>query len=143
MKNILLLILDWTWCFPQTFIGWVFQTFFWRGELRPHPITDEFYTSLYISAVEFLDRKLYKIVPGVSFGRYIFLHYFNSDNTTIRHECGHSVQSRMLGWFYLLVVGLPSVYGNLKARVDKERNRTYYEHYPENWADCLGKVKRK
>jgi hypothetical protein len=70
------------------------------------------------------------------------------NETTVRHELGHSLQSRYLGPLYLFVVGIPSIYGNLVNR-GKHRNWTasekalwYYNRFPENWADKLGGVKR-
>ena len=44
---------------------------------------------------------------GISLGRFIILRKY--DVTTVKHEYGHSLQSRMLGPLYLLIVGLPSI----------------------------------
>ena len=75
---------------------------------------------------------------GVSLGKYIiFGGFFNS--TDKKHEQGHQKQSLYLGWLYLIVIGLPSVIGNLLNRiVDFE----YYKQPWEAWADKLGGVKR-
>jgi len=91
---------------------------------------------------------------GVSLGFFIFgvreevyqkAGYQDSANQiekTKNHEYGHSLQSRMLGPVYLLVVGLPSSLFNLLTRLDFLNPNGYYSRYPENWADKLGKVKR-
>lgn len=60
---------------------------------------------------------------------------------TKKHEYGHSKQSLYLGPLYLIVVGLPSItwaelYKNFKREI------SYYDVYPENWADKLGEVNR-
>jgi hypothetical protein len=85
---------------------------------------------------------------GVSLGKYIFLdeHY---SKTAIKHEYGHSIQSRYFGWIYLLAIGIPSaVFNNLWDRLvhknwsPNNRLKWYYRRYPEKWADKLGGVIR-
>ena len=56
---------------------------------------------------------------------------------------GHARQSRMLGWLYLLVIGLPSIvwaalYGWLIPRCENG----YYKFYTEKWADKLAGINR-
>lgn len=82
---------------------------------------------------------------SVSLGRYIFLcpaHW--NDARVLCHEKGHTVQSKYLGWFYLLVIGLPSfiwacVYSCFRLN---KRNINYHWFYTEKSADKLGGVKR-
>jgi hypothetical protein len=94
------------------------------------------------------DVNFYKIKnfdSGVSFGSLVFINAENSDPRTIRHEYGHSLQSRMLGPLYLIVVGLPSLTMNIICRIkgwDSEYSKNYYNRFPENWADKLGNVTR-
>lgn len=58
---------------------------------------------------------------------------------TVRHEAvGHVAQSRMLGWLYLVVIGLPSL---IWAAVCQERKK-YYNFYTEKWADRLAGIER-
>ena len=76
---------------------------------------------------------------GISLGEYIIL-WSGANDTTVRHEYGHAIQSRMLGPAYLLVVGLPSITMNLLSRVEVLRVERYYDRWPENWADKLGGV---
>ena len=82
-----------------------------------------------------------------SLGNYIFLSYFDAiefkhdrDEITIKHEMGHSMQSKKLGWLYLFVIGIPSACWNLYHRKHPEKD--YYKFYTEAWADKLGGVKR-
>lgn len=93
---------------------------------------------------------------GVSLGNYIILDYNNyafncyykTLNATINHEHGHQKQSKYLGWFYLIIVGLTSALCNLWDRLFHkkwsmlERSDWYYSRFPEKWADNLGGVKR-
>lgn len=61
----------------------------------------------------------------------------------VRHEYGHSKQSLILGPLYLLVIGLPSILGNLYSRVAHKDSKWYYAQPWEHWADVLGDVSRK
>lgn len=83
-----------------------------------------------------------KRLSSFSLGEYIFHNKRKSFNTTdYKHEVGHSRQSLMLGPFYLIVIGIPSLIGNLLFR--NIRNRFDYYTLPwEAWADKLGGVKR-
>ena len=83
---------------------------------------------------------------GISLGQYIIVSK-NSSNQVHKHEYGHSIQSKYFGWFYLLVIGLPSIIQNIISRITyklgyKKYSSNYYNRYPENWADKLGKVVR-
>ena len=86
---------------------------------------------------------------GISLGNYIFLDsngYY--DYKTIKHEHGHQIQSLMLGPLYLIVIGLPSITGNIINRITRMYFRKYYDpnfYYKqpwEAWADRLGGVDR-
>ena len=87
---------------------------------------------------------------GVSLGNYIILYndlkLNNKTITVIKHEIGHSKQSLFFGWFYLLLVGLPSICNNITDRLFhkkwdyEKRYNWYYSRYPEKWADKLGGV---
>ena len=77
---------------------------------------------------------------GISLGNFI---YFRPPayETMIRHEYGHCRQSRLLGPFYLLVVGLPSLLWALWWHPG--RPVPYSRFYTERWADRLGGVERR
>lgn len=95
---------------------------------------------------------------GVSLGNYIFL---DSDTLrryseeTVKHEHGHSIQSKIFGPTYLIFVGLLSFCGNVVDRIMqkihkktdtiesiKKRYITYYRMPWEWWADKFGKVNK-
>lgn len=59
------------------------------------------------------------------------------------HEKGHRQQSKWLGPFYLIVIGLPSlIWATLHSYVKRLGAVDYYSFYTEKWADRLGGVKR-
>lgn len=123
--------IEWLWQLPQNVLGLVISTLF-----------------------------CYEISPGVygwnnsgntgsvCLGSYIFL---GSGRTpkTYPHECGHQVQSRILGPLYLLVIGIPSIcwagiWSNRNAlRFFTERGVHYYDFYTERWADRISGIHRE
>ena len=89
---------------------------------------------------------------GISLGHIVFWSRENSrwhdlDVRNRAHELGHTKQSRLLGWLYLPVIGLPSIsraaYALAHREVTGRQWTRYYEGYPENWADRLGDVIRE
>lgn len=82
---------------------------------------------------------------GVSLGCYIFLDRFFAelDGETLSHELGHCKQSKMLGWLYLPVVGLPSIIHASFYKYDPANPNGYYDFWTEAWADKIGGVKRE
>lgn len=91
---------------------------------------------------------LSRTFSSVSLGDYIFINFNQQTMNTINHEKGHQKQSRYLGWLYLIVIGIPSVCGNLWNRwfhkdwTVMQKQLWYYELPWEKSADLLGYVKR-
>ena len=83
-------------------------------------------------------------ISGCGLGRHILLEekYLKSPgaSTTIKHEYGHCNQSLLLGWIYLIIIGLPSTCLNLIARKNKWVYSHYYDFYTESWANKWGGV---
>lgn len=86
---------------------------------------------------------------GVSLGDYIIFGYNKPTLQSKSHEYGHQIQSRRLGWFYLIIIGIPSVLGNRWDKIMhknwsyEEREEWYYKKLPwERNADKLGNVGR-
>jgi len=86
---------------------------------------------------------------GVSLGWFVFWspsgnRFAHLVNDCRMHEYGHARQSLMLGPFYLIVVGIPSLskvmYGRWYRRKYGQSWKNYFDGFPENWADKLGKV---
>lgn len=123
MMNALLFI----WQLPQNLIGMLLRLIC-KGE-------DYAYCDVIV-------RRAKKMKGGISLGKFIIVSQ-NVDNRTILHEYGHCKQSQMLGWLYLLIIGLPSLiwawcYGVI---VDKSHNG-YYRFYTEKWADNIAGIRR-
>lgn len=78
-------------------------------------------------------------LKSVSLGDFIIVNWQKGSITTIRHEQGHQVQSMYLGPLYLIVIGLPSLIGNL---INRKVKINYYRLPWEHWADKLGGVER-
>lgn len=79
---------------------------------------------------------------GLSLGTYIFVP-MRAGEKTIKHEKGHTIQSYILGWLYLFVIGIPSIIWNACFEQYRKKNGIdYYSFYTEKWADKLGGVKR-
>lgn len=90
----------------------------------------------------------YLFNSAVSLGDYIIFQADCIATDSVKHEKGHQKQSRMYGWFYLLIVGLPSIARNIWDRIVHKNWTTaqsaawYYDGFPENQADRLGGVAR-
>ncbi|MDR0751575.1 MAG: hypothetical protein LBF12_03175 [Christensenellaceae bacterium] len=56
------------------------------------------------------------------------------------HEFGHTIQSLILGPFYLLIIGIPSfVWCNSKRFIElRKTGVSYFSFYTERWANYLG-----
>lgn len=93
---------------------------------------------------------------GMSLGKYIFVPFTGELLTPagffvskrqadkcIKHEYGHTKQSKILGWFYLPVIGLPSlIWAQCFVKYREKTGKSYYSFYTEKWADKLGEVER-
>ena len=91
----------------------------------------------------------WNILGGMSLGKYIFLPYAKTVPLgyyvmqDIKHEYGHTIQSKYLGWFYLFVIGLPSlIWAQCFEWYRKKTGKSYYSFYTEKSADKLGGIVR-
>ena len=119
------------WQLPQNLLGLLFVVILKKNiyEIRNYPEAGVFLVS--------------GSFTGISLGRYVLLNMNSYQlEKTIKHELGHSKQSKYLGWFYLLVVGLPSITMNIMTRWKWLKPEKYYKRWPESWADNLGGVER-
>lgn len=123
------------WEFPQNALGFIVKRAF---EATPY--------------TKYKDTTVYswKIRGGMSLGKYIFVPFYNLDPNTfmvqqyIKHEYGHTRQSKYLGWLYLLVIGLPSlVWAQCFENYRERTGKSYYSFYTERWANKLGGVKEE
>lgn len=135
MKSILL----WIWQLPQNLIGLAVLFINRRNYKKECAAVVGRDKVTYYNVKHIMDR-------GISLGNYIF---FDSDSRfyyrDVLHECGHQIQSRYLGWLYLIAIGIPSVCGNIIDRITHKSHRKdcwYYRQPWEKWADKLGGVNR-
>ena len=117
------------WQLPQNLLGLLFWAVLRNREL---------------GNVDF-EGRWYHIVPsfpgGIALGNFVFIRrgFLRWENSW-KHELGHTKQSRMLGWLYLPVVGLPSLLWAWWW--EPTRGVSYYDFWTEKWADRLGGVER-
>ena len=125
------------WQLPQNLIG-LFMLM-WHKKFCKHEIKK-------ISNADGIQYYLLKHVNdcGISLGNYIFLDSDRSvSKKAVKHEYGHQLQSKRLGWLYLIIIGIPSAIGNIIYRKTKFKPcGDYYKQPWEKWADELGNVNR-
>lgn len=78
---------------------------------------------------------------AMSLGDYLFIK-LTSSQLSVKHECGHSKQSDILGPLYLIVIGLPSLLHNIAHYLCGKINIKwdYYKFYTESWANKLAGI---
>ena len=123
------------WEFPQNALGFIV-----KNVCKATPYTT------------YKDANVYSwnINGGLSLGKYIFVPYHKNTKPTtkrvqqmIKHEYGHTIQSKYLGWFYLLIIALPSlIWAGCFDWYRTKTGMSYYDFYTESSADFLGGVER-
>lgn len=83
----------------------------------------------------------WQLHSGLSLGHYVFINR-EASIETIKHEEGHQMQSMLLGWFYLPVIGIPSLAWACLKGIGMFKNTSYYSFYTEKWADELAGIRR-
>ena len=91
----------------------------------------------------------WKMMAGLSLGKYIFTPFEEGHLTTpyaqthIRHEYGHCIQSKKLGWLYLFIISIPSlIWAGCFNWYREKTGISYYKFYTESWADRLSGIDR-
>ena len=75
---------------------------------------------------------------AVTLGCYVFVGLNSEYRKTVKHELGHTIQSKILGPLYLIVIGIPSItYCGLRRIFPSLRKKNYYNFYTERWANSL------
>lgn len=72
---------------------------------------------------------------SVSLGNFVFISkYTKNRDFIIKHELGHTIQSKYLGPLYLFVIGIPSItWVMLRRMIPELRKYSYYDFYTESW----------
>ena len=121
--NTFICIVNWTWGILQTLIGLIVKLIFIKyGHSKE---STKKYGDVYFC--------YWPYSSGVSLGNFRFVpKYANEDFRS--HEHGHSIQSAILGPFYLFVIGLPSL---LLAAGILPWKKGYMEFYTEKWSNKI------
>lgn len=121
-------LLQWTWGIIQNILGlliYLYLKYTGLPEMRYR------YNAAYVTR--------WRLKSSMSLGMFIFMG--NEDIRTLVHEFGHSIQSCILGPFYLIVIGIPSwLWANIPilAKWRATGKVRYSAFYPEKWANYLG-----
>ncbi|MBQ6494258.1 MAG: hypothetical protein IJI92_10390 [Erysipelotrichaceae bacterium] len=118
-----------TWGIPQNILG--FLIYLYVRIKHPRALRFRFREAFVIH---------WKLKSSMSLGMFIFMGV--EDPHILVHEYGHSIQSCILGPFYLLVIGIPSfLWANIPSmrRLRRNRHLHYSSFYPEKWANHLGR----
>lgn len=119
--------------FPQNLMGYLAYMYYTKGAKRP----SYKYKDAYITHIQ-------GRWGAISLSRFIFADdaYFKSE--MIKHEYGHTIQSKKLLILYLPIIGIPSLVWNRLFRKYRIRNqKSYYSFYTESWANKLGGYNEK
>lgn len=119
--------------FPQNLIGY---------------ITHKVYTKRYNQSYYKYKDAYITHVPGrwgaISLSRFIFADDAYYKSSLIKHEYGHTIQSKMLLFLYLPVIGLPSfIWSRFFQKYRRRSKKNYYWLYTESWANKLGGYKEE
>lgn len=127
MNKFLFYLIQFTWGIIQNLLGFfvfMFIIIFMGGKIKPR------YKNAFIC-------EAVRLKGGVSLGCFIVVNNAN-DNFTLNHEYGHTLQSLILGVFYLFVIGLPSLIWAAFFEEYRNKNKiNYYSFYTEKWANKL------
>lgn len=94
------IISHFSWELPQQLLGFLVGLYLlMRGTVNPN--------EHFFKGVLFIESSSFQRGCGVSLG-YIIIHGPDSPDRLKQHEFGHCIQSRVLGPFYLLLIGVPS-----------------------------------
>ena len=131
MNKFLYYFLQLTWGIIQNILGFLIYIFLFLK--NPRRIRGNFFNSKVIT---------WHLQGSAGIGMFIFLSDRSSHfKRVLVHEYGHTIQSCILGPFYLLVIGIPSFIWAHNKRFERNRIRGLYRYssfYPERWANYLG-----
>lgn len=119
------LLSDWVWQLPQNLLGVL-----WKNIKKNSIITE-----ISNDDIESVGAKafLVKARGAVTLGKYMFISQtYRDQGMTIKHECGHVKQSKMLGPLYLIVIGVPSIlHAWLNDYIGCDKKSGYFHFYTE------------
>ena len=111
------------WQFPQLLVAVVMLPFLGKKKL----VADRHYNFCWAGE---------KMQGGISLGPFAFVSPRLCEPASIAHEVdGHTVQSKILGWLYLPIIGIPSILNAAFGFTE-----CYYDFYPEKGANYHAKL---
>lgn len=114
--------------FPQNIMGYLTFIYYAKGARRPYYK----YKDAYITHVK-------GRWGAISLSRFIFADDVYYQSEMIKHEYGHTIQSKKLLILYLPIIGIPSLIWNRLFKTYRIRKKkSYYSFYTESWANKLG-----
>lgn len=120
-------ILLYLWQLPQNILGMILDKIYCKGHFIMYRTKN--------NTIKIILNPKFR--SGISLGNYIVL---KGDTVLSKyHELGHCKQSIMLGWLYLIVIGIPSITHNILHSL-KIAKGDYYNYWCEKWADKLGGI---
>lgn len=131
--HVLLHILLWIWQLPQNLLGLILSV-----NIRDNGGQRYVYYLKIKGKMREVRFVHFRAFPGgVTLGEYIVIGG-KWDESDVRHEYGHVRQSRMLGWLYLVVIGVPSLWHACWHDKLWAKNKEYSHFWTEKWAENLG-----
>ncbi len=111
------------WQLPQFLISLVMLPFLGKKKL----VADRHFNFCWVAD---------KMQGGISLGPFAFVSPRINSPASIAHEVdGHTWDSKLMGPFYLFIIGIPSIFN---AAFDL--SNCYYDFYPEKWANRHAKL---
>lgn len=107
------------WQIPQLLVGLVMWIFLGKKEL----VADRHFNFCW---------KAKRMLGGISLGPISFVSTREGEEGIAHEVDGHTVQSKLLGWLYLPVIGLPSL---IHAWFYERGESCYYDYWCEKWAN--------
>ena len=140
MPNILYTLIQFTWGFLQSIVGFIVfiknvrcKHFIYHGAIVTEwksPTSVSLGIFVFVTDKPYFYDKIKDEIPGNEI-----------ESRILVHEYCHTIQSLMLGPLYFFVVGIPStVWAFIPSLVKKrhEKQISYFTLYPERWANYLG-----
>ena len=107
------------WQFPQLLVGLIMMPFMKKRTL----VADRHYNFCWRSS---------SMSGGISLGPISYVSKYQKEEGIAHEVDGHTVQSKILGWFYLPLIGIPSIMWALTYNCKKH---CYYDFYTEKNAN--------
>lgn len=126
------------------FVLFIYRIFIFFWQLPQNIIGIILFIILYLNSetIKYKDCILIitrKLKGGMCLGNFIFVDY-RYGQFDIDHEYGHHKQSKILGLFYLIIIGMPSFMFAILRYFGLFKKLNYYNFYTEKWANKLGGI---